>query len=242
MSRGENLNKRYGLLLVSVLFGTTLLSAARIAHADCGNTLPCPIFFDDSCPDAQEECRASFEGGGSCIVAGKFFCYSSGLFAYLVDPILPVTIHLSGDLVELEVFLAHVGPGTSGEMRFFNAAGEEIGVPIVTNGDCLVFMPDPQSRVFEEGVRTIEVTADGGNVYIDTFVATYNLTPAGPPDFDDDCDVGPFDLATLLAAWGPCGGPCKPGDPAGTCPTDLNGDCETGPFDLATLLAAWGPQ
>ncbi len=235
MSHGKNLNKRYGLLLISVVFGTTLLSAARIARAECGNTLPCPIFFDDSCPDAQEECGASFEGGGSCIIAGKFFCYTSGLFGYLVNPILPVTIHLSGDLVELEVFLAHVGPGASGEMRFFNAAGEEIGVPIESNGDCLAFMPDPQSRVFEEGVRTIEVTADGGTVYIDTFVATYSLPPGGPPDFNDDCDVGPADLAVLLGSWGLCAD-CD------DCPADLNADCDVGPGDLALLLGAWGQQ
>lgn len=58
---------------------------------------------------------------------------------------------------------------------------------------------------------------------------------AGPPpcpaDLDGDGEVGPFDLATLLAAWGPC--------PA--CSPDFDSDGEVGPFDLATLLAAWGP-
>ncbi len=61
-----------------------------------------------------------------------------------------------------------------------------------------------------------------------------------PPDFDCSGVVGPFDLATLLGAWGQCVEPCVPGDPATTCAADFNGDCEVGPFDLAVLLAAWG--
>ena len=44
--------------------------------------------------------------------------------------------------------------------------------------------------------------------------------------------MGPFDLATLLAAWGPV----EPGN----C-LDANADGNIGPLDLATLLAAWGP-
>lgn len=50
-------------------------------------------------------------------------------------------------------------------------------------------------------------------------------------DLSGDGEIGPLDLAMLLAAWGPCPG----------CPADLNGDGQVGPFDLATLLAAWGP-
>ena len=53
-----------------------------------------------------------------------------------------------------------------------------------------------------------------------------------PTDANRDSETGPFDLATLLAAWGPV-------DP-GNC-LDANGDGDIGPFDLATLLAAWGP-
>lgn len=58
-----------------------------------------------------------------------------------------------------------------------------------------------------------------------------------PADFNGDLAVGPFDLATLLGAWGLCPEPCE----AETCEADFNGDCEVGPFDLATLLGAWGP-
>lgn len=58
-----------------------------------------------------------------------------------------------------------------------------------------------------------------------------------PADFNGDLVVGPFDLATLLGAWGLCPEPCE----TETCEADFNGDCEVGPFDLATLLGAWGP-
>ncbi len=51
-----------------------------------------------------------------------------------------------------------------------------------------------------------------------------------PGDLDGDGDVDAGDLATLLAAWGPCDG----------CPEDLDGDGAVGPGDLATLLANWG--
>ncbi|MCH8881221.1 MAG: VCBS repeat-containing protein [Planctomycetes bacterium] len=50
-------------------------------------------------------------------------------------------------------------------------------------------------------------------------------------DLDGSGDVGAFDLALLLGAWGPCEG----------CPADLNGDGQVAAFDLALLLGAWGP-
>ena len=207
------------------------------AQADCEVLPPCTISFDGACPDAQEICGASCVGAGSCIFAAKEFCYSSGLRSYLVGPISPVTITLSMDLIELEVFFAHVGPDTSGEMRFFNAADEEVGVPMDTNGDCLAFMPNLQTQVFAEGVRRIEVTATGElRVYIDDFTGTLQQVPGGPPDFDADCDVDAADLADLLAAWGPTE-PCPPFDPA-----DLDTDCDVDAADLAGLLSAWGTQ
>jgi hypothetical protein len=54
---------------------------------------------------------------------------------------------------------------------------------------------------------------------------------ACPSDFNGDNQVGPADLAELLAAWGPCAPPCPP---------DANGDATVGPVDLAALLAGWG--
>ncbi len=58
---------------------------------------------------------------------------------------------------------------------------------------------------------------------------TYELA-APSPDFNDDGVVNARDLATLLAAWGPCDG----------CPEDLNQDGAVDASDLAILLAAWG--
>ncbi len=52
-----------------------------------------------------------------------------------------------------------------------------------------------------------------------------------PADLDGDGNVGAFDLAVLLGAWGPCVG----------CPEDLDGDGAVGPFDLALMLGSWGP-
>lgn len=49
-------------------------------------------------------------------------------------------------------------------------------------------------------------------------------------DLSGDGEVGPTDLAQLLASWGPCEG----------CPADFNGDGSVGPVDLAQLLATWG--
>ncbi len=62
-----------------------------------------------------------------------------------------------------------------------------------------------------------------------------------PGNLNDDDEVGPFDLALLLGAWGACADPCTPGDPDGTCAPDFDGDCAVGPFDLAIVLGTWGP-
>jgi hypothetical protein len=60
----------------------------------------------------------------------------------------------------------------------------------------------------------------------------YQTVMACPGDFDDDGAVGPADLASLLAAWGPC---------AGACLEDLDLSGDVGPADLAAMLANWGP-
>ncbi len=240
MSVTHNTKMTFGLSLpfLVAVFSTMWPGQAR---ADCEVLPACTITFDVGCPNAGEMCGAFFDGGGGCEFAGLLFCYSTGLFSYRVDDANPLTIELSNDLIELEVFFAHVGGAASGEMRFFNGCGEEVGTPLETNGNCLLFMPDPQSQVFDDGVRTIEVTATGGVVYIDTFTVTLEKVP-GPLDYDGDCAVGPFDLAQLLGSWGPCPDPCKPGNPCDTCHADVDGDCNVGASDLAQLLGSWGPQ
>lgn len=62
------------------------------------------------------------------------------------------------------------------------------------------------------------------------WVATIPGAASCTGDLDGDGEVGPSDLATLLGAWGKCGG----------CPSDLDGDGAVGPSDLAVLLGAWG--
>ncbi len=49
-------------------------------------------------------------------------------------------------------------------------------------------------------------------------------------DVNGDGAAGPFDLAILLGAWGPCEG----------CPTDFNADGVVNAADLAQVLGAWG--
>ncbi len=217
----------------NVLIGAlTIGSMAAPAGATC--PLPaCTIDFDSACPDAMEVCGASFTGGFTCAFEFLEFCYSTGLFSYRVDPGFPLTITLSGDLVDIEVFFANV-TGSSGEMRFFNADDQEVGTPFQTNGNCLVVMPAAQSQVFNEPVRRIEVTASGiGPVYIDTFRVNPAFVPP-PGDLDGDCSVGIVDFLMLLAAWGPCPVPCPP-----FCPGDLDGDCNVGITDFLMLLANW---
>lgn len=54
-----------------------------------------------------------------------------------------------------------------------------------------------------------------------------------PTDADGDGDTGAFDLASLLACWGPAAPGCE-------C-FDADEDGNVGAFDLASLLATWGP-
>ncbi len=203
-----------------------------IAYAGNGCPLPpCTIDFEGACPDQGGICGAMFDGGSGCVVDGLLFCYSSGLFSYRIDPAGPLTISLSGDLVSLEVFFVNV-TGSSGEMHFFNADNIEIGKPMDTNGACDVFMPKIQSRVFDEPVRIIEVSATGVQVYIDDL----SINPGFEPpvgDLDGDCVVGVKDLLILLGAWGPC--PKK-----GDCPADFDGSGDVGVKDLLMLLGNWG--
>ncbi|MCH8258771.1 MAG: hypothetical protein IIC46_01055 [Planctomycetes bacterium] len=208
-----------------------------IAYAGNGCPLPpCTIDFEPpACPNEKKNkgqiCGAIFAGGSGCVVDFLPFCYSSGKFSYRIDPASSLSISLSGDLVSLEVFFANV-TGSSGEMHFFNADNIEIGKPLVTNGECDEFMPKIQSRVFDEPVRFIEVSATGGQVYIDDF----SINPGFEPplgDLNEDCVVGVKDLLILLGVWGPC-------PPKGDCPADLDKSGDVGVKDLLILLGNWG--
>lgn len=208
-------------------------SGSPIILAGTGCPLPsCTIDFEfQDCPLGNEICGAIFAGGSGCVIDGLEFCYSSGLFSFRVDPETPASISLLGDLVSLDVFFANV-TGSSGQMRFFNADKVQIGTPMDTNGECEKFMPKIQSRVFDEPVRFIEVSATGGQVYIDDF----SINPGFEPplgDLNGDCTVGSVDLLALLVAWGPC-------DDCEDCPADLNNDCTVGGVDLLILLVNWG--
>jgi hypothetical protein len=50
-------------------------------------------------------------------------------------------------------------------------------------------------------------------------------------DFDSSGSINGADLAALLAAWGPCTGPCE---------ADLDTDGSVSGSDLAILLSRWG--
>lgn len=81
---------------------------------------------------------------------------------------------------------------------------------------------------------TVNTNRAGGDLYLmlDTDEAGGDPCGSCPMDVNDDQNIGPLDLATLLGAWGPT-------DPD-NC-QDVNGDENIGPLDLATLLGAWGP-
>jgi len=80
---------------------------------------------------------------------------------------------------------------------------------------------------FEDSINNISITtwSIGDNLTLDIVV------PPCPADFNNDGDVGAFDLAQLLGAWGQ-----NKGHPA-----DFNQDGQVDAFDLAMLLGSWGP-
>jgi hypothetical protein len=138
---------------------------------DCVAPNPtCSESMDDgSCPNTNPQCGASFSGGSGCLNSGLPLCYHSGMEGYRVDVESPVTITLEPDIVGLRVFFAHQ-TGASGTMTFRDVDGQPVGSPIATNGDCQVGpMPAVREITFPSPVHTIEVTATGAPVWIDTF-------------------------------------------------------------------------
>ncbi len=83
----------------------------------------------------------------------------------------------------------------------------------------LLPQPNAWTQIFGKSIAL-----DGGRVIIgakgeDTQSGTayiFDLS-INRADLNNDCTVGPFDLAILLGAWGPC-------PPQAACPADLNAD------------------
>lgn len=104
-----------------------------------------------------------------------------------------------------------------------DADGDEAEpVPIDLGGDPR-FIDDPDSR--DSGLGSCPLSDMGAYEF------PVGLAQCCPADFDQDGEIGPSDLATLLGSWGPCLG----------CPEDLDGNDNVGAADLAILLGNWGP-
>ena len=80
-----------------------------------------------------------------------------------------MTIDLATDLNSLRVFFSTAGTG-QGVMTFFDAQDVQVGAPLMTNGNCLMLMPDRQMVNFSSPVRRITFEPTGSDtVYVDTF-------------------------------------------------------------------------
>ena len=75
------------------------------------------------------------------------------------------------------------------------------------------------------------IVNDLGGACVMSSCASCPTPPPCPADLNDDHAVNAVDLATVLAAWGPCGK---------SCPADINGDGVVSAVDIATVLDAWG--
>jgi hypothetical protein len=138
------------------------LSGCVPAQAACRETM------DATCPNDAPQCGATFAGGQGCRFERKGNCYDTGSRAYKVRGGEMLTITMETDIVGLEVFFAGEGSAT-GTMTFRDAGGNIVGSPLTTNGNCLAMMPQKQQVSFPTPVHTIDVTASGGPVWIDTF-------------------------------------------------------------------------
>ncbi len=153
--------------------GGTLACAPSCTFDVSGCTAPpssCTIDMEASCPDTAAVCGATFTGGSGCFFEGKTGCYDSGVKAYKIINGQTLTIDLSPDIVGVEMFFVAEG-GAAGTMTFRDAMGVPVGSPRTTNGNCLASMPPRQQVTFPTPVRTIEVTATGGVVWVDSLTA-----------------------------------------------------------------------
>lgn len=156
--------------------GGTLACAPSCTFDESGCTSPppstCTIDMDTSCPDVTPMCGASFSGGAGCFFEGKPGCYASGLKSYKVQSGQTLTIDLSPAVMAVDVFFAAEGAAT-GTMTFRDAMGAVVGMPLATNGNCLASMPARQQASFPVPVESIEVTASGGTVWVDSLTLSH---------------------------------------------------------------------
>ena len=102
-------------------------------------------------------------------------------------------------------------------------------------GTGLLYMPAAEGGLHVVDTATNELVTPQP-VPLPGFPVDQVIGPVGSPyDLTGDGVVGVPDLLALLAAWGPCAGPCPP-----ACSEDLDGDCAIAVPDLLILLANWG--
>ncbi len=107
------------------------------------------------------------------------------------------------------VWSADVSTATSGKSRMAGA---------ITGGQAVLVWTDTRD--------------DAGDLYAQNVREDGALGGGIPADLNGDGFVNGSDLASLLAAWGPC-------MDVNNCPADLNGDGVVNGSDLAGLLAVW---
>lgn len=102
------------------------------------------------------------------------------------------------------------------------------GVGLIASGHN--FNNDPDDILFEYDLSAGSADTIGpigsGSMIALTFIGA--PTPRG--DLTGNCVIDAFDLAILLAIWGPC---------SGDCAADLDGNGVVDPVDLAVLLSNW---
>jgi hypothetical protein len=143
------------------------------ANVNCDGVAPladCMIDFDAGCPVAGAQvCGASFVGAGTCAPPPDPQCGSEGATYTAPSNDNRVDVFLSGELDNLETFLA-VSGGIDANMRFFALDGTEVGSRLDVLVDCSLLSP-PSSNSPDLGdgaVRRIQISGDAA-LFVDSF-------------------------------------------------------------------------
>ena len=159
-----------------------------VAPATAAPLPECTIDFDGVCPDAQSVCGATFTGGQGCEradVLQQDLCVVADLGYHLLADVVDgdvvadtATIEFSGDVTALQIFFAT--HGSSGEIRFFDAEGIEVG-DALRSLHCRSSHPDASILSFATPVRSMQVVADGAfaSAWIDDLVVNPSTVAAG---------------------------------------------------------------